>query len=71
MSCCDHQIIANSTFSWWGVYLNNNPEKIVIAPKNWANIILHKSWEYNYMDVWLRFKILNKLFRCSFFSKSN
>lgn len=49
MSKCKHNIIANSSFSWWGAWLNQNPSKTVIAPSPWfennsPRDILPESW---------------------------
>ncbi len=51
MSSCRHHILANSSFSWWGAWLNRDPEKIVVAPTRWfrdlsidTSDLLPESW---------------------------
>lgn len=45
MSYCHHNIISNSTYSWWGAFLNKNKGKIVICPRAWFNPEYCQEWE--------------------------
>jgi len=56
MSRINHNIIANSSFSWWGAYLNTNDDKIVIAPQNWFGLKGPDEWQDIYCKNWIIIK---------------
>jgi hypothetical protein len=62
MQQCKHQIISNSTFSWWGGWLNNHSHKCVIAPNKWCDTGDRKhdlrTVESIYPDGWVRLPVV-------------
>ncbi len=54
MQQCRHNIIANSSFSWWAAWLNPNPDKIVIAPKDWFGPKGPKDTQDLLPESWIR-----------------
>lgn len=56
ISLCKHNIIPNSSFSWWGAWLNNNPNKIVIAPEKWFNDCVKMDYSNIVPETWVKIK---------------
>jgi hypothetical protein len=63
MSCCDYNIIANSTFSWWAAYMNDSEKKIVCYPSLWFGKHIIKTQTHNeymkdlYPETWKKIEI--------------
>jgi hypothetical protein len=52
ITMCDHHINANSSFSWWGSWLNRKENKRVICPSNWFGSAINKNTKDVYCEGW-------------------
>jgi hypothetical protein len=53
MASCQHHIISNSSFSWWGAWLGRNPKKVVVAPRIWKRSVPEASVDIQ-PKAWIR-----------------
>jgi len=54
MSKCDNNIIANSSFSWWGAWLNQNPNKLIISPNKWFGTSINHNTDNLIPTTWVK-----------------
>jgi hypothetical protein len=57
MSCCHHNIIANSTFSWWAAYFNSWKDKIVCYPSVWFGNIANHDTKDLCPEEWIKIQV--------------
>ena len=57
MSCCNHNIIANSSFSWWGAYFNSAEDKIICYPSIWFGIYAQHDTRDLCPPTWIKIKV--------------
>jgi hypothetical protein len=57
MSLCKNNIMSNSTFSWWGSFLNKNEYKKIFVPSIWFGPSGEKKWEDIYIDSWIKISV--------------